>query len=155
MDRIAIRRATLEDLDDVAALYIELKRHHQALSPDNPRYRVPDLAWREWARERLAAEWAAAFLSFDRGRAVGLVILALQPHPWGTSCEIETLVVAPWARRSGHGSRLMDAAEDFAIQAGAQGVRLNVLENNAAGRRFYEERGYALMAMRYGRPTSG
>jgi GNAT superfamily N-acetyltransferase len=151
----AVRPAGLGDLEAVTSLYVELKRHHAALQPDNPRYGVPDEHWRGVARRHLEGPDHAAYLALQGGRAVGLAVLHLAEKPWGTSCEIDTLIVEPDARARGHGTRLMDACERHARAAGARGLRVDVLEVNSQGREFYERRGYELFAVRYGKAVAG
>jgi ribosomal protein S18 acetylase RimI-like enzyme len=152
MAEIPVRRATLDDLSEVARLFVVLKRHHHELVPDAPRYRVSDEDWGRWARHLLTDERVTAFLSFAGGRAVGLVVVALVGKPWGEACEIETLVVDDAVRGAGHGDRLMRVAEDFARDSGALGLRVDVLDVNTSGKQFYERRDYERIAVRYGKP---
>ena len=152
MTAISVRRATLDDLPDVARLFVVLKRHHHELVPDAPRYKVSDEDWGRWARQLLTNEGVTAFLSFEDGRAVGMVVVALVGKPWGVACEIETVVVDDDVRGAGHGDRLMRVAEDFARDSGALGLRVDVLDANSQGKQFYERRHYERIAVRYGKP---
>ncbi len=153
MTQVEIRRARPEDLDAVAGLYVELKRHHRPLQPDNPRYRVPDRRWLEVARQNLANDSVHLFVATTGGEIEGVMKLALVEKPWGTSCEIDTLVVAAGARGRGLGRALVGQAERFAVESGAAGIRVDVLSANPGGRSFYEGLGYAEFAVRFGKPA--
>lgn len=153
MPRTRVRPAVPDDVDDVARLYVELKRHHRDLGPDNPRYRVPDQSLRKRTERVLADPRTTIYLAEIEGRVVGFLELTFADKPWGTSCEIETLVVEEAYRGRGCGRALMRAAELHARRQGAKGMRVDVLAANGDGRRFYEELGYELFAVRYGKPT--
>lgn len=56
--------------------------------------------------------------------------------------EILNLAVAPGWRRRGIGRRLMEAALEGAVSAGAQRVFLEVRESNAGARIFYSQMGF-------------
>lgn len=56
--------------------------------------------------------------------------------------EILTLAVLPTARRSGLGARLTHAAAEFAAQAGAERLFLEVAEDNVAARALYDRTGF-------------
>ena len=147
-----VRRATPDDLDDVARLYVELKRHHRPLATDNPRYRVPDDTWRDRARRVLSDPRTTVYLAEVDDNVVGFLELTFAEKPWGVSCEIETLVISDGYRRRGYGRALMMEAERRAREEGARGMRVDILAANAEGRRFYEGLGYELFAVRYGKP---
>ena len=62
--------------------------------------------------------------------------------------EILTLAVRPTARRTGLGARLTHAAADFAAQAGAERLFLEVAEDNVAARALYVRTGFAQTGQR-------
>ena len=75
-------------------------------------------------------------LRSDRGEAlVGLLAMI-----WGGWLRVGTLWVSELARRQGHGSRLLQAAEDYARERGCIGVCLDTFSFQA--RPFYEKLGY-------------
>ena len=151
--RTRVRRAGPQDRGEVARLYVELKRHHRELDADNPRYRVPDASWSKRAKTVLADPATTVFLAEVEERVVGFLELTFAQKPWGISCEVETLVVEERYRGRGCGRALMLEAERRAQEEGARGMRVDVLAANPEGRRFYEGLGYALFAVRYGKPT--
>lgn len=69
---------------------------------------------------------------------VGLALLARR----GDECWIAGMGVAPAARRTGLGKAVMDAVIDEAGSVGAGCVRLEVIEQNVAARRLYEQLGF-------------
>lgn len=148
-----IRRAGSADSDDVARLYVELKAHHGKLQPQNPRYQVTDSKWKDTARRALENPDLTILVAERGDRVVGFVKLSLADKPWGISGEIETLVVERSSRGRGVGTGLLEAAEARAKEAGAVGLRVDVLLSNEDGRAFYERAGYAGFALRYGKPV--
>jgi ribosomal protein S18 acetylase RimI-like enzyme len=152
---VVVRRADAGDCDDVTRLFIELRDHHRQLQPRSPRYAVDDDGWAKIARTSLEDDAKTILVAEVNGHTVGFVKLGLAQKPWGLSCEVETLVVQASARGKGHGTRLMDAAEDFACAEGTQGIRVDVLVTNDLGRGFYERAGYEPLSLRYGKPTPG
>jgi len=150
---IGIRRATMEDAVTVASLYVELKHHHRRLAPSAERYQVDDSAWEQVAIESLRDPETTIFVAEVDERVVGFVKLELVPKPWGTSCEIATLIIENEMRGRGIGLALLRRSEDFARQVRAQAMRVDVLHTNEPGRAFYEREGYELFAVRYGKPV--
>ena len=141
----------LEDADEVALLYVELKHHHRGLAPSHPRYSVPDDDWHATARGALGDRNVTVLVAEADDAVVGFVKLGLAQKSWGLACEIDTLVVAANARNKGVGSRLMTAAEAFGRTAGASAMRVNVLVHNRRAQGFYERSGYEPFALRLGK----
>ena len=146
-----IREAHGADLEAIAKLYVQLKRHHRKLQPGNPRYRVSDAEWREVARRAIATEDIAMRVAELDGAIIGFAKMTLEQKPWGISCEVDTMVVDGRHRNRGVGARLLEAAEQYAKSAGAKGIRVDVLLANHEGRAFYEREGYEPFAVRYGK----
>lgn len=71
---------------------------------------------------------------------VGFLVADRQPQQVG---HIITVDVVVEQRRRGVGARLMDAAEDWAKDAGLRLIYLETAEDNLVAQRFYEARGYA------------
>lgn len=145
-----IRRATREDADAIAKLYVQLKEHHLELAPGMPRYDQPDEDWLEKANIGLRDESVRFYLAEQLG-AAGFVKLFFEEKSWGLVCEVETLVIDRDARAQGIGTALMRHAEQIARAEGAIAMRVNVLRHNTDGRRFYERDGYRPIAVRYGK----
>jgi GNAT superfamily N-acetyltransferase len=78
------------------------------------------------------------FLKNDRGEWLG----GLSGQIWGGWLHVKFLWVAEPLRGQGHGSRLMDAAEAFAVERGASAA---TLESHSFGAQdFYLKRGYVV-----------
>jgi ribosomal protein S18 acetylase RimI-like enzyme len=141
---------------DVLRLWCDLIAHHQSVERVRPR------RWRgapeDWLRAYLDKAWTdpkqTLIVAEDGGRTVGFVRAALDdagPCPG----RIETLVVDPGARGAGVGKLLMDAAEAWLREHGADEVAIEVVEPNTDARRFYERIGYQPMLVTYIRPIDG
>lgn len=116
---VSVRPARLDDVPALAALQADVWRERYAsLLP------APVLAG--LTPEALAAEWEEAIrtapsrrhqalVALEGPRVVGLVSLAPAADPDldpRTDTEVNELLVAPSARRRGHGSRLLQAVAD-------------------------------------------
>ena len=91
------------------------------------------------------------FVAEESGRPAAFARVYFEEKSFGMACEVETLVVDEDRRGGGMGDRLLLHLEKEAKKAGARAMRVNVLSVNDEGRRFYEGRGYAMVAARYGK----
>jgi ribosomal protein S18 acetylase RimI-like enzyme len=148
---MTVRRAQTDDLAAVARLYVVLKNHHRELQPFNPRYHVDDRKWEEIVSRALLDDDITVFVAEHEGSVRGFIKLSFVEKPWGMSCEMDTLVVDDGWRNRGIGKELLDAAEAYAVDVGAKGLRADVLITNDEGRAFYEREGYTSIAVRYGK----
>ena len=119
--------------------------------PTAQRYRVPDEEWADVARRALSDPSHYVDLATIDGRTVGFVHYYFGTKPWGTSLEIETLVVDEAHREREIGARLMEHAENAGRAEGAKGVRVHVFYVNERGKKFYEDLGYGPTSIRYGK----
>lgn len=150
-DDYRVRAATLDDVADVARLYVSLQRHHVRLQPANPRYRVSPTRWSEVARAAIEDAQSEVFVVESAGRSIGMMQVSYVDKPWGLSCELDTMVIEGRHRNKGVGRVLLETAERRAREVGAAGLRVDVLLENYDGRRFYERAGYEPTAVRYGK----
>ncbi len=89
------------------------------------------------AKTGLAAYFPTHFiLRADRGEVMGGLLGLI----WGSWLHITILWVADTARGQGHGGRLLEAAEAYALERGCIGVFLDTFSFQA--RPFYEGHGY-------------
>jgi GNAT superfamily N-acetyltransferase len=80
------------------------------------------------------------FLRSGRGEWLG----GVTAHVWGGWVHVAYLWVAEPVRGRGHGTRLMDAAEELAVERGALSAALVTHSFQAPG--FYLKRGYEVFA---------
>jgi ribosomal-protein-alanine acetyltransferase len=69
-------------------------------------------------------------------------------HHVSPEWELENIVVAPAARRKGHGKRLLDALLRAARETNSEAVFLEVRESNSAARALYEKADFLLTGRR-------
>ena len=148
---VLVETAGSADLPAIAHLFGELARHHGRIQPDNPRYGVPSTRWRELAEKALEDKNEEVLVARSGDEVVGFVRFLYREKPWGTSCEIETLVVDEDWRGAGVGTRLLEATEEAAVVKGASGIRADILVGNDEGAAFWEARGYKGFALRFGK----
>jgi GNAT superfamily N-acetyltransferase len=75
--------------------------------------------------------------------------LELRSVRFGQRCWVEDLAVDPAQRSRGIGAALLDAASDWARDAGATHLELDTGEARADAQRFYERRGPAWRSISY------
>jgi len=80
------------------------------------------------------------FLKSGTGEWLG----GLLGNIWGGWLHVTHLWMASAVRRQGHGTRLLQAAEDYAIERGCIGATLET--HSFEARPFYEKRGYEVLA---------
>jgi GNAT superfamily N-acetyltransferase len=86
------------------------------------------------------ADWhpLGFFLKSPRGEWLG----GLTGYIWGGWLHVNFLWVSEALRAQGHGTRLMDAAEEMARERGAVGATLETFTSQAP--EFYRKRGYSV-----------
>ena len=88
-------------------------------------------------------------VALEEGKLVAFARFFYEEKSFGTACEVETLVVDEDVRGRDTGKKVLAHVEELARSEGATGMRVNVLNVNADGRRFYEQLGYGPVAIRY------
>ena len=118
---------------------------------DAPRDRLDAFIRRAWHAEFVVAHGEqirpadlAGFVALDGDEVAGHAGYRLE----GDGCELVAIAVEP--RRSGIGSALMDAVVEAARAAGARRVWLTTTNDNLDALRFYQRRGFRLIALRPG-----
>lgn len=148
---VTYRRATLDDLDAVAALWAELTAYH---APLDPALRLrPNAASevRELVRAMLRDPNAAAWLGWKGRAAFGapqaLCMARVEAAPpvleEAMRGEIGDLYVAPAARRVGLGRALVAEARAWLEPRGVRRIEVRVSPRNAAGQAFWRRLGFA------------
>ena len=131
-----IRRARPDEADTLLTIQREacVEAFPHIYPPE--RYPFPDDDVRDAWREALADRDVEAFVAEEDGEAVGCVSVG--------DVFLRTLYVVPARWRSGLGTALHDLALERLRARGCDEAKLWTLEENWAGRRFYENRGWAL-----------
>jgi aminoglycoside 6'-N-acetyltransferase len=145
-----IRPATDDDADAMTVLEHASAMHHAAIDPD--RWRVPSLddvaAHRRYWRETRPRDEAFVAIA-DDGSVVGMVELWLKrPRPIRGVARIPRveadlgIAVADGWRGRGAGTALLQAAEAWAREHGAERMSLDLDAGNSGALRLYERLGY-------------
>lgn len=130
-----LRRATLDDLDEVMAL-------EQAIYPDDA-----------WSRETMAAELANPhghyLVAVDETGAIVAYAGLLAPIGTGQG-DIQTVTVAPEARRQGLARTMLLQLINEARRRGAEELFLEVRHDNDGARALYTQLGFDEIGVRTG-----
>jgi GNAT superfamily N-acetyltransferase len=143
---VKIRPATAEDVGDLADIYQASAEHHVRLDPSL--YSTPDyqaLKDRYGKRLPLPDDEQILVAEMD-GEVVGWIDMQLRPATGqprmmrdAVSVEID-IAVLPQLRGHGVGSRLVAAAEAWAVEHGATVMTMQTHVANLDAIRFYQER---------------
>lgn len=119
------------DLPELASLEAEL---------------FPDDAWAQetWWAELAARPRRSYVVAVQHGRVIGYAGVDLG----GEVADVMTMAVAPAARGSGLGRRLLDELVDRAEADHAAHLMLEVREDNGPARKLYETKGFKLLTVR-------
>ncbi|MFC4437393.1 MULTISPECIES: GNAT family N-acetyltransferase [Natrialbaceae] len=140
--RPAIEPATQDDLEAITELWVRLARDQR----DHDSFVHAD-ANRETMRETLAAHahTDGLLVARDDGRVVGFTSFSIERGALSldaTRGVLSNIYVDPAYRERGAGTALLEAAEGALREQGAEVVILEVMADNEAARRFYEQREY-------------
>ena len=159
-ESVSIRVASPGDVEALADVYLSSARHHAGLDPGY--YRVPDReAVLRHLREPLPAEGteqrAVRLVAEVDGVVLGSADVTLQSPNAGSMLRPALaasvgVAVLEEHRGGGIGSRLMEAAEDWARERGASLIVLDASAVNVEARRFYERHGYRLRGVLMTKP---
>jgi len=137
-ERYLIRRAVVEDIPAIielergcasAAHWTELQYQQMFLSNEGPAARLVLVA--DASPESLVK-------AGEGTRLAGFLVA----HHLAPEWELENIIVATSARRTGLGKRLLDALFDEAAETNSHAVFLEVRESNSAARALYEKSGF-------------
>jgi [ribosomal protein S18]-alanine N-acetyltransferase len=124
---LAIRRATLEDVDMLLKL--------EQLFPGD---RIKKSSFRHFLTKAKADVWVAE----DNGQILGDAVVLYRQG--SHSARLYSVVVNPKARGKGIGAKLLAHCEKAATKRGCTALHLEVREDNAAAINLYRTRGYDL-----------
>lgn len=151
---MTIREAKESDLKAICELSNEINAEHYTYMPHD--FVEPDGSQRDepyWLGF-LSNDNSAVFVAEESGRLVGAVAVSVSssaPQPFLTfrsRGHIATIVVTESYRGRGIGRELMSSAEAYAIENGAEDIKLEVMAFNADALDFYRELGYGNFSFR-------
>ena len=146
--RIAIRRFHADrDAQALRECVIHQQNFHRTIEPSWPDGNAIVGAYLAYLDAECAAHNGCIIMAHSGPQAAGFICVVAttrgespdDPTPFAW---IHDLYVKPKHRGQGVARMLMAEAERFARGAGAQAVRLGVLDGNARARRFYEKHGF-------------
>lgn len=159
---MTVRRATRDDLDDVARLVTALGNQHVGFDPRRFQFPEPPLpAHAAFFREQIACEEARVLLACVDDVTVGYAFVRREPASLidarGESVWLHDLYVTPSHRATGLGRALMVAAWDAAAELGASRLYIVVASANAAALRLFARYGFTttMLEMAADRPDDG
>ena len=154
MKDFIIRRATPGD----APSLVELGR---AVGTEPAGWLISDSTWRGVSDERRYLRavrrhaHAAVFVAETEERVVGRLSLARDDHPASSHVADLGLMVAAGQRRRGIGRALLEAAVEWAREAGVRKLELHVFPHNAPAIALYEGFGFRREGYRRGHYRRG
>ena len=134
-----VRAAKKTDIASISALLKEGDDFHAHLLPSH--FKVSKKGRAETEILRLVSDKDTLLLLSIHGKVVR-----------GLLHTIEAVVVAQSERRSGTGSRLLEKAEEWAVQMGVDRITLNVFTKNKPAMEFYQSLGYEMISVKMERP---
>ena len=145
---IMVRRAKIDDLENLRALAIN--SFLATFDNQNPEHLIQSYVDTSFSSEAIAGELADADnIFFVTTKDVQLTgYLKLQKTPpldcikEKNSIEIERLYADPDRKGEGIGKALLDAAKQYALEAGFSHIWLGVWEHNTNAIAFYEHLGF-------------
>jgi RimJ/RimL family protein N-acetyltransferase len=144
---VLVRRAAPGD----AAALVELAR---SIGAEPEGWLIADGEWRSTGEERRYLRavrrhpHAAVFVAECEEGIVGRLSVSRDPHPASEHVADLGVMVARSHRRRGIGLALMQAAEEWAREAGVRKLELHVFPYNEAALRLYERLGYEREGLR-------
>ena len=153
MSNIGIRRAVLEDIPDIQALYVQEEAAHRRLYPDYF-HEQPTLLPEEILREELQDDDCLYLVATAGRQVVGFIFakrerFSEQPHFRKVEYAlIEDCVVLEAHRRQGIATELVEGVRRWAEARGLKRVQLQVWAGNEAASRLYRKLGFAELIIR-------
>ncbi|PSP85205.1 GNAT family N-acetyltransferase [Halobacteriales archaeon QS_1_68_17] len=134
--------ATADDADALADLWVDLARGQRTHGSHLRAAENRSVARESLLRHVVAGELLVAR---DGDRILGFVTVSIETGEYETDASrgiVENLFVRPDYRNAGIGGELLAAGEELLADRGAEVVKLEVVADNRAARRFYRRRGY-------------
>lgn len=139
-----IREATLDDLERLAELFIELHRHHVEIKPET--FIMPEREWFSQKLSEILSDSGQTVLVHDSGGINAYAVVKImdvnteEKRPRRV-CYIDCFAVSEDCRRRGIGTELLGAVKAFGRENGCTYVQLGVCASNTDAVKFYEKMG--------------
>lgn len=141
-----IRAFEMEDIPELVELWKEFMDFHTRLEPDFVRSDGAAARWAEYVRSKFNDDLAQIFVAVDEGRVVAYVGAVIREYPPVFTISqygfIEEIAVTSDCRRKGIGGRLLLAAEQWLLDAGAGHIKVNIDVVNEASQAFFRRAGF-------------
>ena len=131
-----VRKASKEDLDQLAVLFDEYRQFYGASSNLQQSH--------EFLRQRFENQESIIFIHIKDDVFTGFVLLYLgfSSVACSTYYILDDVYVSPMFRRQGSARQLIDTAILFARQQNAQRISLETQKNNYQSHQLYEQMGF-------------
>lgn len=140
-----IRKATIDDVKQLAVLFRQLHEYHIRIAPES--YRTPFPQYYELEMQSFLEDRELEILiSEEKGAICAYAVYRIfDPEKAERTpariCYIEHFTVAEEHRRSGIGTELFEAVKCFALERGCDRIQLGAAAANSEALRFYEKQG--------------
>jgi ribosomal protein S18 acetylase RimI-like enzyme len=143
-----IEPLSVDRVDDLRDLWLQLHHHHQSVSPVGP-FVDDEASWpvRRAGYVEILDAGGFALVARSAGTIVGYALVRIHDGPddswqlgerWG---EVWTLVVDEQHRGQGIGSALLDEVDARLERQGIRGLVIGLMVGNDGAQRLYESRG--------------
>ncbi len=143
-----IREYKPEDAAQVERCFIELQEYERSVEPMRAEGKAVAEKYLEYMYKQAAETSGRVFVAEIEGEVVGFVSLwahvaqnELINSP-GTFAYVSDLVVMPEFRGRKLGYKLLQTAEEYAVEQGATSLVIGVLARNRVARQLYERYGF-------------
>lgn len=131
-----VRRATVEDLQQLSVLFDEYRQFYGTSSNLKESY--------NFLKQRFENQESVIFIHIKDDKFTGFVLLYLgfSSVACSTFYILDDVYVTPVFRRQGSAKQLIDTAIQFARQENAQRISLETQKNNYHSHQLYEQLGF-------------
>ena len=151
---VEVRKAILEDIPALNALFHQVDRHHSDGLPDYFQTTPRPVRSPSFLQGLIEDQNVGLFVTEQDGELTGFVHVEMRSAPafavfiQRLFAVVDNIGTRQDLRRQGIGRALMQAAESWAKDRGAQTIELNVYAFNQAAMDFYRALGYEPLSHR-------
>jgi ribosomal protein S18 acetylase RimI-like enzyme len=141
-----IRKATIEDIPQIVALWREVADMHAKLNPMFELIEAPENKYLDHIKDVLVKENSYVVVAETNDTIAGYAIIALGKRPdvfvMRNSGTIQDVYVKPEYRNAGTGKKMIKALVDFAKEKDTEIINLTVAIDNKEGNKFWIQMGF-------------